>query len=48
MKIHPTAIVHAEAIIGKSVEIGPFSVIDKNVRIGEGSEIGRASCRERV
>ena len=36
-KIHPLAIVHENAKIGKNVEIGPFAV-----------KIGRASCRERV
>lgn len=39
MKIHSTAIIHSGAIIGRNVEIGPFSVIGKNVRIDEGSII---------
>lgn len=33
MAIHPTAIVHPNSQIDKSVNIGPFCVIDENVRI---------------
>ena len=32
-KIHPLAIVHENAKIGKNVEIGPFAVIGENVEI---------------
>ncbi|MDR4504578.1 MAG: acyl-ACP--UDP-N-acetylglucosamine O-acyltransferase [Candidatus Scalindua sp.] len=39
MKIHPTAIIHPEADIGRDVEIGPFSVIDQRVKIGDGSVV---------
>jgi len=39
-KIHPTAIVSKEALIGNSVEIGPYSVIGKDVEIGENTYIG--------
>ncbi len=38
-KIHPTAIVDAQAIIHETVEVGPFSHIDANVTIGEGTVI---------
>jgi len=39
-KIHPTAIVDKNAIIGKDVTIGPFSWIQEEVEIGDGCEIG--------
>lgn len=35
-KIHPTAIIHAEAQIGTDVEIGPYCVIGPDVRLGDG------------
>ncbi len=35
-KIHYTAVVSPEAKIGKDVEIGPYSVIEDNVVIGDG------------
>ena len=33
--IHPTAIVSPKAEIGKNVEIGPYTVIEDDVRIGD-------------
>ncbi|MBI5308225.1 MAG: hypothetical protein HZB37_07855 [Planctomycetes bacterium] len=39
MKIHTSAIVHPDACLGEYVEIGPFSIIDKNVSIGDGTII---------
>lgn len=38
--IHPTAIIHPEARIAENVSIGAYSVIDKDVDVGAGSEIG--------
>lgn len=35
--IHPSAIVHPDARLGKDVEIGPFCVVDGNVEIGDGT-----------
>jgi UDP-N-acetylglucosamine acyltransferase len=35
--IHPTAIVHPNAKIGRSVEVGPFCIIGENVSIGAGT-----------
>ena len=35
--IHPTAIVDSKAEIGEGVVIGPYSVIEKDVIIGEGT-----------
>lgn len=39
MKIHPTAQIHPKAELGKEVEIGPYSFIDKHVKIGDGTII---------
>ncbi len=40
LSIHPTAIVHPEATLGKDVTIGAFSIIHKNVDIGDRTVIG--------
>lgn len=37
--IHPTAVIHPHAKIGKNVQIGPYAVIDENVEIGDGTKI---------
>ncbi|MDB5092785.1 MAG: lpxA, partial [Candidatus Eremiobacteraeota bacterium] len=37
--IHPTAIVHPNANIAKSVEIGPYSVVGEHVTIGAGAKL---------
>ena len=37
--IHPTAIVDKEAKLDKNVTIGPFSIIEGDVEIGEGTQI---------
>lgn len=42
-RIHPTALVDAEACIDSSVAIGPYTVIGPHVRIGAGTVIG-AHC----
>lgn len=39
-EIHPTAIVHPQAQLGKNIKIGAYSVIGKSVEIGEGTEVG--------
>lgn len=41
--IHPTAVIHPTAKIGKDVSIGPHSVIDKQVTIGDRTVI-QANC----
>lgn len=41
--IHPSAVIHATALIGKNVTIGPQAVIDKDVIIGDQTVIG-AGC----
>ncbi|MBX5481802.1 MAG: acyl-ACP--UDP-N-acetylglucosamine O-acyltransferase [Myxococcaceae bacterium] len=39
-KIHPTAVVHPEAKLHESVEVGPYAVIGPRVTIGAGTWIG--------
>jgi UDP-N-acetylglucosamine acyltransferase len=39
-EIHPTAIVHPEARLGRGVVVGPYSVIGPDVTIGDDTEIG--------
>jgi UDP-N-acetylglucosamine acyltransferase len=38
--IHPTAILNATAELGENVSIGPYSVIEGDVIIGSGTEVG--------
>lgn len=38
--IHPTAIIHPEAVLGENVSIGPYSIVEGNVVIGDGCSIG--------
>ena len=40
MKIHDSAIVHPNAILGDDVQIGPFSIIEEDVVIKQGTKIG--------
>jgi UDP-N-acetylglucosamine acyltransferase len=40
MKIHPTAIVAADAQLEEGVEIGPYSIIGPEVKIGKNTVIG--------
>jgi len=39
-QIHPTALVDADAEIGRDVSIGPYSIVHGNVVIGDGTVIG--------
>jgi len=39
LSIHPTAVVHPNARISDTVEIGPYSVIGEHVSIGRGTRI---------
>jgi len=34
MRIHPTAIVHPEAVLGEGIEIGPYAVVGAGVELG--------------
>lgn len=38
-RIHPTAIVHPEARIGRGVEIGAFCIVEATVKIGDGTRV---------
>jgi UDP-3-O-[3-hydroxymyristoyl] glucosamine N-acyltransferase len=38
--IHPSAVIHPTAKLGEGVTVGPHSVIDAHVSIGNGSKIG--------
>jgi UDP-N-acetylglucosamine acyltransferase len=38
--IHPTAIVHPGAQLGRDVEVGPYSIIGEHVEIGDNTRIG--------
>ncbi len=38
--IHPAALVHEDARIGRDVRIGPFTIIEAEVEIGDRCEIG--------
>lgn len=38
--IHPTAVIHPSAHIGKEVCIGPYTVIDQGARIGDHTRLG--------
>ena len=42
--IHPTAIVSPEAEVGEDVEIGPYSIINGQVKIGNGTKIESHVC----
>jgi len=37
--IHPTAVVHPNANVGKSVEVGPYCVVGEHVTIGAGAKL---------
>lgn len=38
--VHPTAIVHPDAILGEGVEVGPWALIEGTVKIGARTKIG--------
>src|SRR4029077_1265659 len=42
-EIHPTAIVHARAYVGRGTTIGPHAVVGPHVRIGERCSIGASA-----
>ena len=41
--IHPSAVIHPSATLGKNVQIGPLAVIDGDVSIGDNTIIGAGS-----
>lgn len=38
-RIHPTAIIHDGAQLGVDVEVGPYSIVGSNVRIGDRAKV---------
>ncbi len=36
MKIHPTAAIHPQAVLGTGATVGPFAVIEEGAQLGEG------------
>jgi UDP-N-acetylglucosamine acyltransferase len=42
-RIHPTAIISADAELGSDVMVGPFAVVEGQTRIGAGTQLG-AQC----
>ncbi|MBV8081570.1 MAG: acyl-ACP--UDP-N-acetylglucosamine O-acyltransferase [Candidatus Eremiobacteraeota bacterium] len=39
LNIHPTAVVHPEAKIGRDVEIGPYCLVGRHASIGDGTKL---------
>lgn len=57
MSVHPTAIVHPAARLGRGVVVGPYSIIGEHVEVGEHTVIGphvvvtghtRIGCENRI
>jgi len=46
-EVHPTAIVHPEAVLGEGVVVGPWALIGPRVHVGDGTEIGPRVLVER-
>lgn len=42
--IHPTAIIHPDAELGTGVEVGPYSIIEGTVKIGDHTKIDSHVC----
>lgn len=40
MEIHPTAVVHTRAQLGRGVRVGPYAVVEEDTIVGEECEIG--------
>nr|WP_295903397.1 UDP-3-O-(3-hydroxymyristoyl)glucosamine N-acyltransferase [uncultured Bdellovibrio sp.] len=45
-KIHPTAVIHPSAHLGKNVSVGPYAVIGEQAKIGDGCTIGAQTTIE--
>ncbi len=43
MDIHSTAIISADAVVGENVKIGPFSIIEEGVSLGDNCEIAASA-----
>lgn len=46
-EIHPTAVVHPRARLGRGVRVGPYAVLEEDVSIGDGTEIAAHAVIER-
>lgn len=46
-EIHPTAVVHSRADLGRGVRVGPYAVIDEDVSVGDGTEIAAHAMIDR-
>ncbi|MEX0907752.1 MAG: acyl-ACP--UDP-N-acetylglucosamine O-acyltransferase [Gemmatimonadota bacterium] len=46
-RVHATAVVDEQAVLGEGVEIGPYAVIGPDVHIGQGTRIGAHVVIER-
>jgi UDP-N-acetylglucosamine acyltransferase len=40
MEIHPTAVVHPRAELGRGVRVGPYAVVEEDASVGDECEIG--------
>ena len=47
VRVHPTAIVHADARLGEHVEVGPWALIGPGCEIGDGAVISARATLER-
>jgi len=47
ISVHPSAIVHADAVLHSGVELGPFSVIGPGVELASGVRVGAHAVIER-
>jgi UDP-N-acetylglucosamine acyltransferase len=47
VRIHPTAIVSADAQLGSGVEVGPFAIIGENCVVGDGCVIAARATLEK-
>ncbi|HYN84791.1 MAG TPA: acyl-ACP--UDP-N-acetylglucosamine O-acyltransferase [Pyrinomonadaceae bacterium] len=47
MEIHPTAVVHPRAQLGRGVRVGPYAVVEEDVTIGDDCELGAHSVVKR-
>src|SRR5262249_9610646 len=46
LDIHPTAVVHPRAQLGRDVTVGPYSIVGPDVAIGDGTWIGAHAVLE--
>lgn len=44
--IHPTAVIHEQAILGANCRVGPYAIIGANVSLGAGCQVGAHAVLE--